>query len=75
MKKTSLSLRWSVDEPEDLNSSQITSFNISRQNILFHWEQSTRPIEAVKSPTYSTENQTMTSNNEGSTMGSGQKLI
>ena len=64
------SQRWSVDEPEDL----VVVTNIFEHfspDILFDWKQ---VLELIKlQPALFTENQQI-KNNEGATMGTGQKL-
>jgi len=64
------SQRWSVDEPEDL----VVVTNIFEHfspDILFNWKQ---VLELIKfQPTLFSENQQI-KNNEGATMGTGQKL-
>ena len=64
------SQRWSVDEPEDLTV--VTNvFEHFSPNILFGWEQ---VLELRKlQPALFAENQQI-NNNEGATMGTGQKL-
>ncbi len=64
------SLRWSVDEPEDLVV--VTNvFNHFSPDILFNWNQVLRLRESC--PELFVENQKI-KNNEGITIGTGQKL-
>tara|TARA_B100001287_G_scaffold62031_1_gene50125 strand:+ start:27436 stop:29469 length:2034 start_codon:yes stop_codon:yes gene_type:complete len=63
-------LRWTVDEPEDLNVVR-KIFQHFSPNIFFSWEQILYLNQSK--PEIFNENQTII-NNEGSTMGSGQKL-
>jgi len=64
------SQRWSVDEPEDLTV--VTNvFEYFSPNVLFGWKQVLELRELQ--PTLFVENQQI-KNNEGATMGTGQKL-